>query len=96
MGLLPPTHLLHPGDVSGDAGEDGGFLGCVAAEGRPKANDAVDLPGFAIAAVQGPARVALQTEGSPAQGSGSSKPKGCFPPSPLRLGGWVCGCCLSF
>lgn len=59
--LPPPTHLGDPGDVSGDAGEDCGLLGLAALDG-PEANNAVDLPLVADAAVQGASGVALRIE----------------------------------
>lgn len=39
------SYIADPVDVGADLGEDSGLLGVIAAESRPKADDAVNLPG---------------------------------------------------
>ena len=55
------TDAVHPADVGRSAGEDGGLLVGVAAAGRHKAGHTVDNPFAVDAAVQGAARVTLDS-----------------------------------
>lgn len=58
------THVVDPGDVGADAGEDRGLLSVVAAHAGAKAHHAVDLPGTIRArTVQGAAGVSLSGNG---------------------------------
>lgn len=55
------THVVDPGDVGADPGEDGGLLGVVAAHARAEAHHTVDIPGaITVLTVQGTARVSLK------------------------------------
>ena len=56
------TDAVHPADVSGHTGEDGGLLVGVASRGGHKAGHTVDNPLAVDAAVQGAAGVTLDTE----------------------------------
>lgn len=53
------TYAIHPADVSGGTGENGGLLGVIAAVGRHKAGHTMDNPAAVDAAVQGSTRVTL-------------------------------------
>lgn len=61
-GLVFNTDVVHPADVVGDAGEDGGLLVGVAARGGHKAGHTVDNPLAFDTAVQGAAGVTLDSE----------------------------------
>lgn len=54
------TDAVHPADVGGDTGEDGGLPVGVAARGGHEAGHTVDNPPAADTAVQGATRVTLQ------------------------------------
>ena len=55
------THVVDPGNVGTDAGEDGGLLGVVAAHAGAKAHHTVNIPGaIRVLAVQGATGVSLQ------------------------------------
>lgn len=54
------THVVDPGDVGTDPGEDGGLLGVVAAHAGAEAHHTVDVPGaIRVLTVQRTAGVSL-------------------------------------
>lgn len=59
-GFVMNTDAVHPADVGGDTGEDGGLPVGVAARGGHEAGHTVDNPPAADTAVQGATRVTLQ------------------------------------
>ena len=60
----PSPYACHPGDVGGDAGEDGGFALDVAAQTGDEAGDAVDLVLPVHRAVERTARITLPDRGT--------------------------------
>lgn len=55
------THVVYPGNVGTDAGEDGGLLGVVAAHAGAEAHHTMNVPGaIRVLAVQGATGVSLQ------------------------------------
>ena len=58
----PDTDPIHPTDIGGDAGEDGGLPDGVASSRRHKAGHTMDHPAAPNAAVQRSTRVTLETQ----------------------------------
>ncbi len=56
------TDAIHPADVVGDTGEDGGLLVGVATQARHKAGHTVDDPLATNTAVEGATRVTLDVD----------------------------------